>query len=189
MDSLKMHRLKRVFIFVILPLAILLGLALFSHVFGIRINLTSSMPVGIYQEDNSRIAVGSIVSVCLPQDIAKEGLQKGYLAHTGFCDDNSEPVIKEIVGLPTSKINITSKYIEATDQQGHIAKYFAPHHNMSMSDHPVKSFIKLGNQISKGYWLYGVGNKEFSWDSRYFGAVQKNNIISVMKPLWIWSKN
>lgn len=184
-----MYRVKRFFVFVILPLAILLFLALFSHLFGIRINLSSSMPIGIYHEDNSDITTGSIVSVCLPQNIAKEGLNKGYLAHTGACDSNAEPVIKEIIGLPNDKVSISSKYIEVTNQSGQIKKYFAPHHNMSMSNHPVKSFIKLGNQDSKGYWLYGVGNKEYSWDSRYFGAVQKNSILSVMKPLWIWSKD
>ena len=182
-----MYKIKRLFIFVILPLSILLCLALFSHVLGIRINVTSSMPKGIYYADNKDITIGSVVSVCLPKKIALEGLKKGYLAQTGSCDSSAEPVIKEVIGLPNDSVTINSKYIEVTNNKGQTTKYFAPHYEMSISNKPVKSFITLGKQESKGYWLYGVGDKDLSWDSRYFGSVQKNNILSVMKPLWIWS--
>lgn len=179
-------RLKRAILYVGLPVLIMLIFIVVTHAIGMRINVTSSMPEGVYILDNHQnIQVGSIVSVCLPENVAKEAIDKGYISKNRFCPNGSEPLIKEVIATPQDQVMVTPKSMIVTNDKGQEI-YKAPNHKLSLSGIPIKHFIDFGKQKS-GYWVYGRGNPDLSWDSRYFGGVQKENIKQVLKPIWIWS--
>src|SRR3990167_7537765 len=96
----KSNRFKKLFRFVWITgfsLLIILGLLRLSP---LRVNLSSSMPIGVYlQLPNDWIDRGDIVAVCLPEAIASEGKEKGYLL-SGQCPGDTKPVLKEFIALP-----------------------------------------------------------------------------------------
>ncbi len=49
---------------------------------------------------------------------------------------------------------------------------------------PLQKFIRNGlYQHTDGYWIYGANDPIRSWDSRYYGAVDREAIIGVYKSL------
>lgn len=63
--------------------------------------------------------------------------------------------------------------------------------NSQSYEAPVSTDQAIPNTIGRvdfnttGIWLYGASNPQYSWDSRYFGAVDSAAIQSVVRPLWI----
>ena len=138
----------------------------------LKINFTSSMPIGIYQKvDNKTFHRGDWVSVCLPKSIAREGLDKGYLVR-GFCGSGTMPVLKMIIAVPSDDVELTEKTITVNDKT-----YLAPHQAIDHLGNHVHQFIKNGHYHSTEYWLYGICNTEHSWDSRYYGAIGREHIM------------
>ncbi len=169
--------------FLAVTVLVLLGLYLVIKTFGLRLNLSDSMPMGLYVVDkNTRITRGALVEVCLSSDILSEGIAKGYIDQKGICPDGAGSIIKEVIALPVDHVSLTNSKIVVNK-----TAYSAPVHDLSLSGIAITRFVKSGDSQVYGYWLYGSNNTDYSWDSRYFGAVQASNIIHVLRPLWVWS--
>ena len=83
------RRMRRIWPLVLLgSLASLTGLFWFA---GFRVNLTPSLPLGIYRVSHNPITHGGLVVVCLPSEIAQQG--RRYLL-PGSCPSNTRPVLK-----------------------------------------------------------------------------------------------
>lgn len=145
-----------------------------------EINDTDSMPMGIYRRVDTRtIHRGEIVAVCLPKPIAVEGLRKRYLVK-GMCPGGAIAVLKEVIAVPGDTVNVTKQFLIVNGQQ-----YFAPQAKTDEFGHPVRQFIADGvKQNTKTYWLLGSNDSIHSWDSRYYGGVNRRNIIGVYKPVF-----
>ena len=98
--------LKAVLPWIIIIIIILLG-DVFMRWQRLSINLTSSMPIGIYQRQVTHaIHHGNIVAVCLPEQIARLGLKRGYL-QKGRCPSGAIPVLKEVIAVPGDEVSVT----------------------------------------------------------------------------------
>lgn len=155
---------------VVFLLAGLVGAAFF---FDLRLNLTSSMPMGLYRKMDKAPSLGDTVAVCLSNPVAREGLDRGYLL-PGYCPSKMLPVLKLLIGTPGDSVVITNQFISVNDQH-----YMAPHQS------GVKHF-KYDNWIGQ-YWLYGSHNAERSWDSRYYGGVARDAIVGVYTPFFVFT--
>ncbi len=148
----------------------------------IELNGTASMPIGMYQRIMGPVQRGSLVSVCLPKAIATEGVQKKYLTQGG-CPGNSIAVLKQVIAIPGDTISVMNKGMR-------VAKKFYPA-PIKLTDHEgqsIKRFIPNGiYHATSGYWLYGSGDVEHSWDSRYYGSVNATNVQGVYRPLLTFS--
>jgi conjugative transfer signal peptidase TraF len=129
----------------------------------------SSAARGIYLRTHAALRRGELVEVCLPHQVAVFAASRAYIRGTGRCSDNSEPVIKEIGGMPGDEVYVDPANILATDSGGR---------SMPRS-FPGRHLIQAG-QI----WL--DGNAPNSFDSRYFSSVPMNNIQAVLRPIWTW---
>lgn len=147
-----------------------------------EINDTDSMPIGIYRRvDTRNIHLGDTVAVCLPKSIATEGLHKGYLVK-GNCPGDAVVVLKEVIAVPGDTVQLTHQCIIVNG-----IRYFAPQAKADEFGRPVKQFTADGTkQNIKTYWLLGRNDLIHSWDSRYYGGVNKHNIISVEVPVWVF---
>lgn len=76
----------------------------------VKINLTNSMPLGVYVLDTSSIKPRRIVVACLPIHIAHVGLQNGYLI-TGSCPSGSAPVLGYVAAIRGSLVRVTDSNI------------------------------------------------------------------------------
>lgn len=169
-------------VIVFLSICVLIGLAIFVVIkqYRLKINWSDSMPIGIYKE----VAQGNyhrddIVVVCLPIEIAKEGVRAGYIGQ-GNCPGQTTPLIKKLIALPGDKVMLTSKYIMANKRSFPIVIRGTDDRGQM-----INQYVKMGSRISKGYWLYGSGNPTNSWDSRYYGAVPYSSLRGTYAPVWI----
>ena len=79
---------------------------------GIAINLSNSMPIGIYQKfKTSVIKHGDIIALCLPLQIAEQGKAKGYLNH-GHCPGDAKPIIKQVIAIPGDDVALVINLLE-----------------------------------------------------------------------------
>src|SRR5215469_4862278 len=78
---------------------------------GLWLNLSPSMPIGLYRSRSSRDASalvrGAIVAVCLPESLAQWGRQRGYLIR-GRCPDGTAPIGKPIFAVAGDTVTMTS---------------------------------------------------------------------------------
>jgi conjugative transfer signal peptidase TraF len=164
---------------ILLILVFLLGVfVIVSGYFQLRINTSSSMPLGVYRVVKKPLAVGNLIEVCLPEPIAKMGLSRSYVMG-GLCKGGAAPVIKQLVAMQGDDINLQTKgvsingkllahsQIRAHDQKGRVLIIFGSH------------FILQTNEL----WLYGNHDVN-SWDSRYFGPITANYVSAVLLPVF-----
>jgi type IV secretory pathway protease TraF len=89
-------------------LAVLVAL---GDAFGLLIsNTDSAAPAGIYRLVSREVRRGELVAACLPRDIARQGLSRGYL-RTGPCPGNAEPIGKIAGALPGDIVDIECDWI------------------------------------------------------------------------------
>ena len=124
---------------------------------------------------------GDDVLVCLPAgyQISKE------LTDNGQCPDGKQALLKRVIGVPGDNITVSNQAV-VVDGRSYVSPLFdvSPHDGKTL-----ERLTKNGNYTLTGYWLYGAGNPEYSWDSRYFGEVKRGEIMAKVMPLWTHTKN
>ncbi len=145
---------------------------------GYYMNWTTSMPIGFYKVGvPNQLQRGDDVMACLPPAIGSDGLHHEYLM-PGKCPGGFEPIIKELVAVPGDSIVLSSEAITVNGKA-------YPAHTRD-KDHlgRVLAAIPRGNYPNtQNYWLYGKNSPEDSWDSRYWGGVDRSSIIKTATPI------
>lgn len=159
-------------VLVVITLLVLMG------VFHMRFNFTPSMPIGFYYQvaHPGILQRGQTVEVCLPRIIGEQGLQRGYL-NEGSCEGGFEPVIKELIAVSGDEVQVTQESIFVN----HVP-YYAPFIQLDMNGQPMSSYPIKAIKSTNQYWLYGANDPEYSWDSRFYGGVDRANIQGVIRP-------
>ncbi len=151
-------------------------------IYGIRINTTTSYPVGIYLLTNAPIEKGSLVIFCPENNRAfRQARERGYIG-AGFCPDGYGYMIKKLLATKNDKVEISTLGVfvngellpnskpMATDSEGQ----FLPHLEYNIAALADNSVLLMSDYNPK------------SFDARYFGVIDKANIISVIRPIWTW---
>lgn len=146
---------------------------------GLRINFTKSMPLGVYYLKNKAPKREDIVAVCLPKEIAQEGLRQHYLFH-GQCPENSVPVLKQLIAIPGDFVQLSLQGILVNHTFYEAKQLTYDSHHKKIKTWLKPPIFSVVNQ----YWLYGNYNKNRSWDSRYWGGVNREDILGVYSPIW-----
>jgi type IV secretory pathway protease TraF len=108
---------------------------------------TSSGPRGIYLRTALRLGRGKLVEVCLPHEVAVFAASRAYIRSTGRCSDNTEPIIKEIGGMPGDEVYVDPTAILAVDTGGR----------------PMPNSFPGWHQIPAGQiWLSGSARRSFT---------------------------
>jgi conjugative transfer signal peptidase TraF len=159
--------------------------AAFNGGYRIWVNLSPSMPVGLYLSrkvvgDQVALPRGTIVAVCLPHSLAAWGRGRGYLVH-GRCRDGIAPVGKPVfavagdtVGVGWNGLARNGTAVAAThpllrDRAGR-----------SLPRLPYGTYPVEAGQL----WLVST-HVAASWDSRYYGPVPAADVVAVLRPVWV----
>jgi conjugative transfer signal peptidase TraF len=133
---------------------------------GLRINLTPSLPQGVYALCPGAPSKGDFVSFCLEGEFTELARERGYLG-AGSCPSGLRPLLKILSGLPGDSIQADALVVRSADSQGR----------------PMPSVLQSG-VIPTGMALV-LAEHPGSFDSRYFGLVPLENLQRV-KAVWIW---
>lgn len=140
-----------------------------------RINLSSSMPLGLYRVTSAPVEGDALVEACVPLGAADFALANGYLP-PGDCPGGVAPVLKRVLAVPRSEIDSQPRSLAVNGQ--HLAMTSSSRDSAGRSlPHAYGHFSLLGS-----YWLVGANPR--SWDSRYFGPVPRSAIRHRVLPLW-----
>lgn len=147
---------------------------------GFRFNLTVSEPIGLYYVENiDRIKRGDLVVACPPESATKLAQSRGYVFVAGKCPGNGIPFLKPVVAVPGDFVQVDSSGV-------HVNFKLVPNSSPKPTDSkgtPVPGIVGF-HGISDGYWLVSSFSS-ISYDSRYWGPVQRKDILYVAAPVFV----
>jgi conjugative transfer signal peptidase TraF len=161
----------------------LLAAALLSSaLFLVRVNVSSSLPRGLYcRLPRHEITPGSLVSLCLPVPAATL-----YRAHahppTGSCADRLPPFLKAVAAQGGDLVTFGPEGLRAA---GRLLPASAPRLE-DAAGQPLPHAPFGTYRLPPGsVWLYAP--QALSFDSRYFGPQPASAVLYRLAPLWLFS--
>jgi conjugative transfer signal peptidase TraF len=168
--------------------ALILGLSLVAlalHFASLAINVTGSMPVGIYhiERSNRTAAKGDIVQLCADPAVAAVARRLDYLPH-GSCPSDTAPMLKIVAAVAGDAVEVRDDAVivgehrlrgsatQARDSQGRSLQHF-----------PRGLYRMRSGEI----WLWTPN--PLSWDSRYYGpqpAAGVSGFATLVMAFWDW---
>lgn len=159
-----------------------LSLIILTFIAGrLTINLTPSMPVGIWKmhgisvplDESSR---GRFVTFCPPDTELFRAARENGILSAGRCTGSYRPLLKEIVGIPGDLIEYS--------QQFTVNGRVIPNSEiLPMKKGVTLPFVdRLIVPEGKLWIMSPYSNRSF--DSRYFGLVSVETIQDTVEPLW-----
>lgn len=150
--------------------------------YSLVLNTTDSYPLGIYQKKtiDRDIQRGDLVMFCLPDDLMAELiLDRGYLAK-GSCDSELIPLIKTVFAVAGDKVIVSEKGVSVNGPD--LIENTTP----IIQDVQGRNLpIFEGGVIEKNHYAVFSTHHPRSFDSRYFGAIDRDDIDYLVEPLWI----
>jgi conjugative transfer signal peptidase TraF len=169
-----MHfRLTRLARFAPIGASLIFGLGVAAYAFGFRLNLSASIPPGLYRVTKDRIARGSLVLVCLPPTLSVFARSRDYVP-AGSCKDGNAPVGKAVAAAAGDTVDVTTSGLAVNGQQ-------LPNTRPLGSDGRGRSLpqIARGRYVVETGQIWLVSSYSIrSFDSRYFGPVPVDRIVN-----------
>ena len=156
-----------------IPLALLAA----GWLAGLRLNLTGSLPVGLYVASRGAPRRGALVLACLPEHVAKFAKVRGYVPRGGACPGGVVPVGKRLLAVPGDTVTVVSTGLLVNG---------VPVPNSRPL--PVDRKRRPLPQLARGRYVVGSGEgwvvssySRLSFDSRYFGPVELAQVRSAVR--------
>lgn len=149
---------------------------------GLRFNLTSSLPVGVYRVTNDAPTLerGAIVLYCLPPLIARLAHDRGYVPRGGVCAEGLVPIGKIAAALPGDTVGVAPDGITVNGRpQLHSRSLKADMMGRQLPRLVGGSYLVRRGEI----WLLAPSDRSF--DSRYLGPLTAENVVARVYPFWI----
>ena len=144
---------------------------------GLRINLTSSEPLGLWQvvTPDRPVAVGDLVFICPPSGVFSDfGLARGYFLR-GACPSGTAPLIKAVAAIAGANI--------AVGAEVRIDDVLLAHSRLSAMDGQGRALAPwIGGVVPPGQ-LFLHSQFRGSYDSRYFGPVPDTGLLGFARPI------
>ena len=155
---------------------IFLSLVAICAVFGIRFNVTESLPGLIYiiTSDNS----SPVIEFCPEGAFAQLSVERGYRSK-GICPDGAAPMLKPIVARAGDTVEVSANGITVN---GTLLHNTSPRTSDSRG-RPLTPW-RFGRYIvPPGFVWVASQYNPLSFDSRYYGPIQASQICHRLRPL------
>jgi conjugative transfer signal peptidase TraF len=150
-----------------------------SHgVAGPRLNLTPSVPRGLYLYVPGAVKRGELVQACLPHDLAMYARDRGILL-SGLCPSGVEPLVKILAAVPGDVITVSNDGLQVNGRPWPSSVI----RSIDSSGHRVDMRLPSGTQRLLANHVLLLGLHPSSWDGRYFGALPSSVISGRWLPL------
>jgi conjugative transfer signal peptidase TraF len=147
---------------------------------GLRVNLTGSIPPGIYRTVASTITRGTIVLVCLPVDVARPARARGYIP-VGSCADGSAPIGKPVAAVAGDTVTVGDVGVIVN---GKLLTNSRPLRRDSRGAQLAN--LRIANHLVGIDELWLVSSRSArSFDSRYFGPITRSAVRSRLQPVLV----
>ena len=146
---------------------------------GLRVNLSGSMPIGLYRVRSGPPVKGAMVLACLPADVAVFARSRGYVPN-GRCPGSTAPIGKVVLAMAGDSVEVTAEGLLLNGRPVRNTRPLAVDAaGRSLRRFPDGTYIVAQDEV----WLYSPYSTR-SFDSRYFGPLHVSSIRSRVLPLW-----
>jgi conjugative transfer signal peptidase TraF len=150
---------------------------------GLRLNLTESLPRGVYRTITEEAVRGSIVVVCLPLGAAELARARGYLG-PGSCPGGVRGVGKIVLATGGDMVAHREGGITVNGRPiAHSRTLARDSRQRALPHHAWGDYVLEAREL----WLFSPYRPN-SYDSRYFGPVYASDVVSVLRPVWTWAR-
>jgi conjugative transfer signal peptidase TraF len=147
---------------------------------GLRLNLTGSLPVGVYVTAKGAPTRGALVLVCLPPRVAAFAHARGYVPRGGACPGGVVPIGKLVVAVAGDTVVMTPNGLVVNGAP-------VPNSKALASDRQGRRLPQLPDHryVVRPATLWILSSySPLSFDSRYFGAVEMEQVRASIRRLW-----
>ena len=155
--------------------AVLGVLAIGARAAGIWVNLSGSLPIGLYRTTHGPIVRGSIVVVCLPESVAAFALEREYL-QPGSCPGGVEPLGKTVAALEGDTVAVRADGVWVN---GHLLMASRPLIRDSRG-RLLPRLVGWGRRLSVREVALVATRRPGSFDSRYFGEINISLVRAIL---------
>ena len=146
----------------------------------LRLNVTSSLPRGIYRTVSGAPNRGSTVIACLPPAVSQFARSRRYV-WGGDCPGGSAPIGKLVAATAGDTIIVTA--------EGIVVNGFAMKNTRVLPQdskgRPLKHFLYGAYVVPPGSLWLASTYSSLSYDSRYFGFISLASVRDRIEPLWV----
>jgi conjugative transfer signal peptidase TraF len=143
---------------------------------GIRINTSTSLPLGLYVATSTEES--SLIEFCPPEPFASLAILRGY-RDGGSCADGGAPLLKPIVARPGDIVDLSERGIAVN---GSLLPNTVPL-NRDTKGRPIQHWPFGRYSVAEGtVWAASSYNAR-SFDSRYFGPIDLSAVRGHLRPL------
>jgi conjugative transfer signal peptidase TraF len=172
--------MKRFSVYVGVLLSVLMMWGLI-YAAGLRVNTTPSIPLGVYKLSNEPLIKGAYVLFCPPPapvfELAKA---RGYLG-AGFCPGDYGQLMKRLVAAKNDKVTISAEGVVVNGQRLPLSKPIKIDGGSRPLPYYAKSWVMDSDEV-----LVMSDSNSGSFDGRYFGSIQRSQIVGVIRPVFTW---
>ncbi len=161
-------------------LSVVLGITAALGGEGGLINTTRSYPRGLYLPLGRAARVGDLVAFCPGSAVANYAMARGYL-DPGRCPSGSVPLIKRLVAAGGDQVAIGPAGVMV---DGKVLKNSRPLARDGLG-RPLPQ-LRLSVTLADGQVLLMSDYQAASFDSRYFGALDRVGVVQALRPALTW---
>lgn len=154
------------------------------HSMGFRINLTESIPVGLYRITGTEPLKNAYVIFC-PDDRQTFRLAKnrGYIDYGLNCNGYGY-LMKKVVAVSGDILSVT---IEGFFVNQRLISYSKPK-PMDGTNRALPQWRAMNYPLQENEVMTMTSQSEWSFDGRYYGLVHTRQIKGVINPIWVINK-
>lgn len=162
-------------------IACVFGVFFLLFLLGYRVNLTDSIPKGLYRITHSTRIKNNYVLFCPDKRNAfKTANARGYIDN-GFCPSGFGYMMKKVVAVASDKISITDLGVIVNDK---LLPYSVPlatdGANRALPHWRIQNY-----QLKQHELLTMTDQDNWSFDGRYYGLIKTNQIKGMLIPIWV----
>lgn len=161
-----------------------LALLALGYAGGYRLNVTASLPRGVYRLADGPLQRGDVVAFCLEGAAADLATSRGYIG-VGCCPSGLRPLLKRLAGLPGDQVHVTDTGIVCGSPENSRLWPGRPLPGDGKGRPLVPACIK--GTIPSGSALV-LADHPGSFDSRYFGFVPLDNLVR-LEPVFVFERS
>ncbi|HFS5637851.1 TPA: conjugative transfer signal peptidase TraF [Legionella bozemanae] len=151
---------------------------------GFRINLTESIPVGLYRITGTEPLKHAYVIFC-PDDRQSFRLAKnrGYIDHGLYCNGYGY-LMKKVVAVSGDILSVTNEGV-------YVNQMLIPYSKPKLQDGMNRTLPQwqiMNYQLQEDEIMTMTSQSEWSFDGRYYGLVHTRQIKGMITPIWVINK-
>jgi conjugative transfer signal peptidase TraF len=166
-------------------LAAIAGVAVLAgstYAAGGRLNISASIPLGLYWVTHAPVETGQYVMFCPPENrIFDDARARGYI-EAGFCPGDFGHLMKKVLAAKGDVIAVTAKGVTVN---GGLLPYSVP----LLADgigRPLPHQPDAPHTLGPSELLLMTDVSPTSFDARYFGPIARDQVTAVIRPIVTW---